>query len=95
MRRSSFFDYLHGGEEVTRPFSNGTQSLDWQASNCDRCTKLNNCQLIDALNVAYFGDGAVPDEIARRLDYAPGRYLWQCGEVVWTEEWKAQCRATR
>jgi hypothetical protein len=77
---------------MKHPFSNGTQWLDWQASNCDRCTKQNNCQLIDALNVAYFGDGSVSDKIAKRLAYAPGKYLWQCGEVDWTESWKAECQ---
>jgi len=75
---------------MIRPFSNGTQWLDWEASNCDRCTKLDKCELRDALNVAYYGDGSVPTEIGARLAYTADKYIWQCGEVEWTEEWKSE-----
>jgi len=81
--------------EKFRPFSNGTQFLDWEASNCERCTKFNpdgpsKCKLRHALLTAYWADGSVSERVAKGLGYLDnkGAYVWPCGEVEWTEEWK-------
>lgn len=80
-------------------FSCGTQFADWQEANCFRCTKYDyenpgaRCDLDMALLEAQVGDGTVSAEIARRLGYeegSPPRYCWQCGEVEWTEAWRAE-----
>ena len=85
------------------PFSCGTQYMDWSESNCNRCTKgvhhLNDdaawptCELEVALLTACFGDGAIDERTAQRIgvtDQTEGHYTWPCGEVDWTEEWKAE-----
>lgn len=87
-----------------RPFSCGTQFIDWQNSNCCRCTKYNpegigDCEIDKALLYASMGDGSVNEEIAERMGYldnSPPRqegfsYNWQCGEVEWTQEWREEC----
>jgi hypothetical protein len=89
-------------KERVRPFSNGSQFGDWCASNCERCTKATAeqephelCEIAKALGEAYWDDGSVSKEIGDRMGYkdeSPPAYVWQCGEVVWTEEWKAQYR---
>lgn len=89
--------------ERHQPFSCGSQFLDFQNSNCCRCTKYNpegigKCEIDNALLEAQFGDGSVSAEIAERmgfLDNSPPRqegfsYNWQCGEVDWTPEWVAE-----
>lgn len=79
---------------MTRPFSCGTQCLDWEESNCMRCTRHGNkygsCDITDALCDAFWGDGHVPDDILERMNYTPDAYVWICGEVEWTEEWKKE-----
>lgn len=81
-----------------QPFSNGSQYADWQMSNCERCKKYNPakaspeaCEIDYAIGSAYLGDGAVSEDIARRMGYTDHRdaYNWPCGEVEWTEAWKA------
>ena len=90
------------------PFSNGTQYLDWKASNCGRCKKLATdtqitndrmpCSIEYALSMALIGDGEVSAGIAQRMGYFDNNppktkefsYVWQCGEVDWTEEWKEE-----
>lgn len=90
-------------EKTIRPFSCGSMAGDWMASNCDRCTKGAlpwgeqglQCPIQDAVMVAWFEDGTVTPEIARRMGHGGennGRYVWQCGEADWTEEWKAEWR---
>jgi hypothetical protein len=89
------------------PFSNGTQWMDWQGSNCCRCAKYrpdaleqsDACDLEWTLSVGgETGDGSVSEQTARRCGYlkADGSedsgYVWPCAEVVWTEEWKAEYR---
>lgn len=80
-----------------RPFDSGSQFTDWIGCNCMRCAKYNfanpqNCEIDYALGLGYLGDGLVTDEIARRMGYTDnkGRYVWMCGEVEWTEDWKAE-----
>lgn len=81
-----------------RPFSNGSQHADWEMSNCDRCTKntpegIPTCEIQRAICDAAFGNGAMSASMAKRMGYSnPIAYVWQCAEVVWTEEWKAEHR---
>jgi len=92
-----------GKEMTVRPFSNGTQYLDWQASNCDRCTKAATeadyyagkfpCDIEKELAYAAVGDGTINDEIAARLKPDPESYVWPCGEWEPTEAWKAEYAA--
>ncbi len=86
-----------GGMDVIKPFSNGTQYLDWQESNCVRCKKFNPdeakpelCNIDFELANAYLGNGSVSNKIAKRMGYDPDKYVWRCGEVEWTDEWKAE-----
>jgi len=80
-----------------RPFSCGSQYGDWTSANCERCTKAAEgyawptCEIEAALCEAYCGDGEITDRIAARMGESKGRYNWPCGEVEWTEEWKAKC----
>lgn len=85
-----------------RPFSNGTQYLDWETSNCSRCTKTLErhdgyfiCSIEAALNAAMFDDGTISESIAKRMGYLNNRdaYSWPCGEVEWTAEWQAEYEA--
>ena len=70
-----------------RPFSCGTQLLDWDARNCDRCLKVDydarvsNCQWYDELQLGLFGDGTISAEAAVAIGY-PGidAYTWDCPE---------------
>ena len=72
-------------------FSTGTQSMDWMANNCDRCTKAGDisergsskCELFEALGDAGADDGTVSPEIAQRIGRtsAGTRYVWQCPEL--------------
>lgn len=81
------------------PFYCGTQFMDWQESNCCNCKKYNpdpetgleiegECTILDALGIAAIDDGTVSVEIAKRMGYGENAYIWQCGEVDWTEEHK-------
>jgi hypothetical protein len=79
------------------PFSTGSQYRDWQASNCERCTKFDpnkcdpkRCEIDFALALAYMGEGYISPEIAVRMGYDPVKYSWPCGEVEWTEAWKEE-----
>lgn len=72
-----------------RPFSNGTQYIDWQIRNCDRCKKACTdsgnspiCPIKKALALASWGDGTISDELGKRMGYEPGnpRYTWDCPE---------------
>ena len=65
--------------EQHRPFSNGSQYMDWEESNCNRCSKGAppdadsydgmRCDIQRALAEACFGDGTVPVQIAERMGY--------------------------
>ena len=90
-------------EERIRPFSNGSQYMDWMGANCDRCTKGyrerpdgewdTRCDILNALSEANWDDGTIPPSIAVRMGYAARRYCWQCPEVVHTAAWKTEfCR---
>ena len=83
---------------MIKPFSNGTQCLDWQASNCERCKKYRRdfmdpeaCPIDLALGDACIDDGKITNKMAKRMGYDPDKYVWMCGEVEWTDEWKVEC----
>jgi hypothetical protein len=76
-------------DERKRPFLCGSQFLDWQNRNCCRCAKWDmeqvdkgRCAIDYALLEAYFDDGSVSDEIAKRMGTPDdGRvYNWDCPE---------------
>lgn len=82
-------------ESKIYPFSNGTQSVDWDSLNCCRCKKQYDegmdevcCELQQALNTAFFDDGSISQEIATRIGYTKGPpfyYVWDCTERELTE----------
>lgn len=90
----------NGKEMTVRPFSNGTQYLDWEASNCSRCKKAASreqfdrgqftCDIEKELVYGSSGSGLISDDIAARLKIDNERYGWPCGEWDPTEEWKAE-----
>lgn len=74
-------------EQRYHPFSNGTQYMDWEASNCASCSKSRDewplaCDLQEALGLACIGDGTISEEIARRVGYLDNRerFGWPCPE---------------
>jgi hypothetical protein len=92
-------------DEQFVPFSNGSQWLDWQESNCERCTKSEErdendcraCPIITAIEWSAWGQPLTP-EMAYRMGYVDQEgnrsmaYVWPCREVEWTEEWKTEHR---
>lgn len=40
-----------------RPFSCGTDFMDWSDSNCGQCIAQEGCPLAAAIDLAYVGDG--------------------------------------
>ena len=89
------------------PFHCGTQYLDWQASNCERCKKWTpepsqpddwKCEIDEALFLGCMEDGTISRKIATRMGWKKGPpfpLAWECGEVEWTEEWKRECDARK
>lgn len=80
-----------------RPFSCGTQDIDWQDRNCCRCARLpdgfweqywkmeSGCEIFDALSFAAVDDGTITEEIAERMGYVGGPpfdYTWDCKERI-------------
>ena len=70
-----------------RIFSNGSQDADWLGRNCLQCKKWGekvsaSCEIADAMQLAYFDDGTLSAEMAKRMGY-PGpavAYTWDCPE---------------
>ena len=75
------------------PFSNGSQFVDWESSNCGDCKLYNpdeysvtTCQIHEALADAAIDDGKVSQGIAKRMGYLGedgsenGNYIWFCTE---------------
>ena len=58
-----------------RPFSNGSEYVDWTASNCDHCKCAENCDIEAALGLASVGDGRVSSYIYKRMGQSN-----RCGE---------------
>jgi hypothetical protein len=71
-----------------QPFYCGSQFGDWIDRNCSRCSKYDpdeatgECEIDDALGMAYLGDGEISEEIARRMGYDEAVYSWDCPERV-------------
>lgn len=66
--------------ESVRPFSNGTEFMDWTASNCDQCIAQGDpnvsplesvphdaCVLEAALGIAYCGNGMIGKRAAELI----------------------------
>ena len=77
--------------EKVIPFYCGTQYLDWTMCNCEsHCSKAKyneydvidseTCDILKAINAAYFDDGAIDAEIAKRMGYDSRRHNWPCPE---------------
>lgn len=89
-----------GKEMTVRPFSNGTQYMDWERVNCGRCKKAATleefhagkfqCDIEKELVYGTVGDGTISDEIAARLKIDEKSYVWPCGEWEASEAWKAE-----
>ncbi len=78
-------------DTAIRPFSSGTQFGAWRERNCEGCKLYNEdvfdgqCQIDEALGLAYMGGGTVTAEIAQRMGYedvVPGPWTWDCPERV-------------
>lgn len=80
-------------DEKVKPFSNGTEYLDWTFGNCERCaksvlvtdpsgTELPTCEIEYAIMEASISDGEISAEIAERMGQTanPMAYTWPCGE---------------
>jgi len=74
-------------EIKVRPFSCGTQYMDWCESNCCACRKSlaypNICSIVQAIASACFGDGSIDEDMAKRMGWRPGppfHYVWECTE---------------
>lgn len=73
-----------------RPFSQGTQYLDWNCANCCTCARYNVkdgevvepvCELEEALSLACVLDGTIEPEIAVRLGVPSNTWShWTCKE---------------
>ncbi len=79
------------------PFANGTDYMDWNAKNCDRCNKVvydkddqpvSACVLFNALMESMIEDGTVSAEYGKRLGMAPGKL--HCGPCT-----ERNCEQTR
>jgi hypothetical protein len=58
---------------TVRPFSSGSEFSFWTHRNCHSCRKYNgaewnpgDCEIEFALALAYFGEGVITEEMARR-----------------------------
>ena len=83
--------------ERHRPFSCGSQYMDWLESNCCRCARIamsddgdeiTNCPLFLALSRANIRDGMVSEDVVRRIGLPLVRkegelppYVWPCTEL--------------
>lgn len=64
-------------------FSNGFEWDNWEAANCDRCTKAPTCDLLSGGIVDSFMDGLFSQETADRMGFTPeckSILGWQCAE---------------
>ena len=75
---------------MKHPFYCGTQGMDWDNRNCDKCAKNNvdDCQILYALKDWFWGvTNGVPDEIATRMGYDGNEraLTWDCPEKTQQE----------
>ncbi|MHB0967422.1 MAG: hypothetical protein ACYC36_13315 [Bellilinea sp.] len=70
------------------PFSSGTQFADWTENNCRRCKRYGTkpdpekCEIDFAFGDAFWGDGSVSEDIAKRMGYLDNQrsLVWRCNE---------------
>ena len=77
-------------EDMVRPFSTGTQYLDWRDANCCRCRKYRveggevvepYCELEEALAPAALDGGLIEPGHAARLGVPAATWTaWRCRE---------------
>lgn len=74
------------GKTGIQPFHCGTQDADWVEANCILCVKWKDgsggCEIAEALQAAFWGDGRVSVEIASRMGYIEKAYTWDCPEKI-------------
>ena len=70
-------------DQKCHPFSNGAQFADW-TMQCQDCQKREKCEILKALVQAYWGDGTVSRDIAKRMGFFEHRkeLVWRCNEYV-------------
>lgn len=78
-------------KERVRPFSCGTQFMDWNSRNCRGCIKYDErdasrqkCEIDWAFGTAFLGDGTISEEIAERSGHNANQdaFVWDCPERV-------------
>lgn len=69
-------------KRTVRPFSTGSQYMDWEAKNCDGCDLRHRCSILRALAFACIDDGTITATMATRMgaDRSGNRYAWPCPE---------------
>ena len=74
-----------GDEKMIKPFSNGTEYMDWRDNNCSRCKKdcevvgdtyITHCDIEEAISLGTI-TGQVPDKIYERMGLPDS---WDCPE---------------
>ena len=68
------------------PFSNGSEYHDWIGDNCIRCTKVDACDIADALADACCGSGEINKDISLRANRLPGQRGLPCSEIILTDK---------
>ena len=70
-----------------RPFSTGSQWVEWSSRNCGSCKKgfdmkrgKFRCDHHLALALAYCTDGQVTENVAKAIGYLDNKecYIWEC-----------------
>jgi hypothetical protein len=77
-------------KDSIRPFATGSQSVNWEHTNCSNCKKdlfdedtFTKCPILAAIYQAAMTDGEISEEIAKRMGYIKGPpfyYTWDCPE---------------
>ena len=83
-------------EKRVQPFGNATHFMLWLERNCCQCQKYSDdgsgCEIQDAIEMGALFSGEIDSEIARRMGYFEAKAdIWECTEVVWTDEWREEC----
>lgn len=63
-----------------RPFSNGSEAAWWVEGNCERCARHDDCPLLLAIDMAWFGDGYLSTGDAGRIWREGGVGRADCAE---------------
>lgn len=68
---------------MIRPFSRGTQFMDWERHNCGLCNHAYDdddnptCPILSALYDALWGDGTITEEMWQRM----GGHFWNIPQL--------------